>query len=264
MASVVLSPAVRANLLALHETSALMDTTQQRLATGKRANSALDNPRNFFTAQALDTRAVALNALLDQIGQAQQTLHAADNGITALQKLVQSAKAIAEQAKQATGPIQTYAPISLVAAPQFPPQPATKITGFQDFSNMASSVQGLVIRVAGVPYTVTPANSGGLDQAVADINNSPGLGPAGAATASKDPSGRFLVLTSNSAATMTVDYAGVSWVYGLIEPDLVQAVPALDSTNSTFSPILCTISLYICTSRATTAPSPSRRRPSAR
>ena len=81
-----------------------MSATQNRLATGKKVNSALDNPGNFFTSQSLSNRASDLNSLLDSIGQAQQTLKAADQGITSLTKLVESAKSIAKQARQAPQP----------------------------------------------------------------------------------------------------------------------------------------------------------------
>jgi flagellin-like hook-associated protein FlgL len=91
---------VRQNLLALQDTAALLSTTQNRLATGKKVNTALDNPINFFTSQGLSNRANDLNALLDTIGQAQQTLKAADTGLTSLTNLVQSAKAIATTAEQ--------------------------------------------------------------------------------------------------------------------------------------------------------------------
>ena len=68
MSDIVLSPGVRQNLLALQDTANLLSITQNRLATGKKVNSALDNPANFFTSQALDTRATDLNALLDSKG----------------------------------------------------------------------------------------------------------------------------------------------------------------------------------------------------
>jgi flagellin-like hook-associated protein FlgL len=107
MSDIVLSGGVRQNLLALQTTSHLMSVTQNRLATGKKVNSALDNPGSFFTSQALNNRASDLNALLDSIGQAQQTLRAADAGLTSLTKLVESAKSIAKQAQQAPQPGST-------------------------------------------------------------------------------------------------------------------------------------------------------------
>src|SRR5919108_410862 len=102
MSEPVLSAGVRQNLLALQSTAQLMSQTQNRLATGKKVNSALDNPGNFFTSQALSNRASDLNQLLDSIGQAQQTLKAADTGLTSLTKLVQSAKSVTTQALQAS------------------------------------------------------------------------------------------------------------------------------------------------------------------
>jgi flagellin len=102
MSDITLSAGVRQNLLALQDTAALMATTQNRLATGKKVNSALDNPSNYFTSQGLSNRASDLNALLDAIGQGQQTLQAANTGLTSLTTLVQSAKSIATQAQQSS------------------------------------------------------------------------------------------------------------------------------------------------------------------
>jgi flagellin-like hook-associated protein FlgL len=98
--SITLSAGVRQNLLALQDTASLLATTQNRLATGKKVNSALDNPSNYFTSQGLSNRASDLNALLDTIGQAQQTLQAANTGLTSLTSLVQSAKSLATQAQE--------------------------------------------------------------------------------------------------------------------------------------------------------------------
>jgi flagellin len=102
MASIVLSASVRQNLLSLQSTADLLSTTQSRLATGKKVNSALDNPTNFFTAASLDSRASDINNLLDGIGNGVQVLQAANTGITSLQKLVDSAKSVANQALQTT------------------------------------------------------------------------------------------------------------------------------------------------------------------
>ncbi len=100
MSDIVLSAGVRSNLLQLQQTSDLITQTQTRLATGKRVNSALDNPINFFTAQGLSVRANDLNALLDAMSSGINTIQAANNGITAITKLVQSAEALTSQANQ--------------------------------------------------------------------------------------------------------------------------------------------------------------------
>src|SRR4051794_26876730 len=112
MSGIVLSAGVRQNLLSLQSTAQLMSTTQYRLATGKKVNSALDNPANYFSSLALSNRASDLNSLLDSIGQAQQALQATDTGLTSLTKLVQSAKSITTQARQSTASTTTYAAVN--------------------------------------------------------------------------------------------------------------------------------------------------------
>jgi flagellin len=102
MSDIVLSAGVRSNLLQLQSTSDLITKTQTRLATGKRVNSALDNPNNYFTAQGLDNRASDLSNLLDSEATAINTIQAANNGITAITKLVQSAQSLVSQAQQTT------------------------------------------------------------------------------------------------------------------------------------------------------------------
>src|SRR6195952_2102263 len=113
MSGIVLSASVRQNLLSLQSTADLLSTTQNRLATGKKVNSALDNPTNFFTAASLDSRAGDINNLLDSIGNGVQVLQSANTGITSLQKLVDSAKSVATQALQATVGYSTKSTVSV-------------------------------------------------------------------------------------------------------------------------------------------------------
>src|SRR4029077_345356 len=100
MSGIVLSASVRQNLLSLQSTADLLATTQNRLATGKKVNSALDNPTNYFTAASLDARASDINNLLDGIGNGVQILQAANTGMSSLNKLVDNMKSIANQALQ--------------------------------------------------------------------------------------------------------------------------------------------------------------------
>ena len=95
MADVVLSGAIRSNLLSMQNTAKMLDQTQLRLATGLKVRSAIDSPTSFFTAQGLNNRASDLNNLLDAMGQAVKTLEAADQGIKSILKLVESMKAVA-------------------------------------------------------------------------------------------------------------------------------------------------------------------------
>ncbi len=106
---VVLTAALRNNLLSLQSTQNQIDITQFRLATGRKINSALDGPQAFFAAQALNNRASDLTRLLDAMGQSIQVIKAADNGITALTKLVEQADSIANGARDALAQGQSEA-----------------------------------------------------------------------------------------------------------------------------------------------------------
>lgn len=99
ISNISLTSSMRSNLISLQNTQKLMDTTQNRLSTGKKVNSAMDNPSNYFTAQSLTARANDLSALMDSIGQAISTLETADEGITSLTKFVDQAKSIANSAR---------------------------------------------------------------------------------------------------------------------------------------------------------------------
>ena len=99
MADISLTASMRSNLLSLQQTQDLMDMTQERLSTGKKVNSAIDNPSSYYTAQSLTNRANDLNALLDSMGQGIQTIQAANEGIEAITDFVQQAKAIANTAR---------------------------------------------------------------------------------------------------------------------------------------------------------------------
>ncbi len=100
MTGIVLSAAVRQNLLSLQNTASLLATTQNDLSTGNKVNSALDNPTNFFTAQGLNNRASDISNLLDGISNGVQVLQAANTGLTSLESLVNQAQSIANQALQ--------------------------------------------------------------------------------------------------------------------------------------------------------------------
>jgi len=100
MSDITLSAGVRQNLLSLQNTADLMATTQSRLATGKKVNSALDNPTNFFTSQALSNRANDLSSLLDSMSNGMKTLEAADNGLTSITNTLESMQSTLRQARQ--------------------------------------------------------------------------------------------------------------------------------------------------------------------
>lgn len=101
MADISLTASMRTNLLSLQNIQSLMDTTQERLSTGLKVNSAIDNASSYYTAQSLNNRASDLSALLDSMGQGIQTIQAANEGIEAITEFVEQAKAIANSARDA-------------------------------------------------------------------------------------------------------------------------------------------------------------------
>lgn len=99
MSDISLTASMRSNLLSLQNTASLMDQTQERLSTGQKVNSALDNPSSYYTARSLDNRAGDLNTLLDSMGQGISTVKAANEGIESITSFVEQAKAVANSAR---------------------------------------------------------------------------------------------------------------------------------------------------------------------
>ncbi|MEW5769680.1 MAG: flagellin [Pseudomonadota bacterium] len=102
MKEIALTASMRQNVVSLQLTEALINRTQDRLASGKRVNSALDNPTNFFAAAAHSQRANDLLGRKDAMGEAIQTIKAADTGISGIKTLLESAKGLVEAARSAT------------------------------------------------------------------------------------------------------------------------------------------------------------------
>jgi flagellin len=98
LSNIALTAGMRANLYSLQSTSKLMEITQNRLSTGKKVNTALDDPVAYFAAAAHTQRASDLSVLKDEMGEAIQTITAANNGIEAITTLVDSAKSLAQAA----------------------------------------------------------------------------------------------------------------------------------------------------------------------
>jgi len=109
--NVTLTSGMKSNLIALQNTQNLINTTQEALSTGKKVNSALDNPTSFFAAQDLDQTANSLSSLNDAMGQAVQTIQAANNGITGITSLIEAAQGIVQSAlsTNSTTAVQAFA-----------------------------------------------------------------------------------------------------------------------------------------------------------
>lgn len=170
--SVTLTAATRQNLLSLQDTAALTATTQNRLSTGKKVSSALDNPVEYFTAQSLDQRSGDLSNLLDGISNGVQAIQAANQGITSIQSLVSQAKSIANQA------LSTQITTTGTAATAYTaPTAATTVN----------------LYVNGTAKTVSLASGSTIDQTIALLNTSVGSG-----SFTKDTTGTKIILNASS------------------------------------------------------------------
>jgi flagellin len=215
MSNITLSAGIRQNLLSLQDTAANLTTTQEHLSTGKKINTAFDNPTSYFTSQSLNNRANDLSALLDQIGQGQQTLDAANNGLTSLTSLLEQALSTAQQAQQTT------------------PTAAASTTGSVALTTV-NTAGNLLINVGATSYTVAITASESVSAIEAQINGTSGLGANGAVTASDDGSGH-LVLTGNTNTTaFTVSANAESAALGVTTSATVSnAVAPVSATRTT-------------------------------
>ena len=196
MSDITLSTGIRQNLLSLQDTAANLTTTQEHLSTGKKVNTAFDNPTSYFTSQSLNNRANDLSALLDQIGQGQQTLNAANNGLTGLTSLLEQALSTAQQAQQASN------------------DTAGAATGTVNLTGNSLAAGNLLIATGGTTYTVSIASAATVSSIEAAINGTAGLGSSGAVTASDDGSGH-LILTANNPNTSFTASGAEQAAFGL-------------------------------------------------
>ncbi len=200
---ITLSSAVRSNLLALQDTAQLLGKTQEKLATGLKVNSALDDPTAFFTASSLNSRSNDLSRLQDFVGNAVQTIKAADEGISAITKLVESSEATARQALQSAGNTASSTGSVDISTPSGDAVVTgdVDLTGETDIgANVAGVADADAFTVAvgsGAATTITIADGDGTTDLLADLNAVDGL------TASLDDDG-FLSLTADDGQAITI------------------------------------------------------------
>ncbi|WP_213284745.1 flagellin [Bradyrhizobium sp. sGM-13] len=194
--SVVLSASVRQNLLSLQSTADLLATTQNRLSSGKKVNTALDNPTNYFTAAGLDNRASDINNLLDGIGNGVQVLQAANTGLTSLQKLVDTAKSIAHQVLQTTA---GYSPKSSVTSVANAGGTAANLLG-------ATLADGDILTITatggGTPTNITFGTAANEVDTLTELNAA--LAANNLQASVNDTTGAITITTINDKASATV------------------------------------------------------------
>jgi len=203
LSNITLSAAVRQNLLSLQGTADLLAQTQGRLASGKKVNSALDNPTNFFTAAGLDSRASDISNLLDSIGNGVQVLQAANTGITSLSKLVDTAKSIVNQVLQQPSGF-TRATFTTNALTSGTAGTAADIVNSSSGTANSLSGQTVTFKTAAGTTNVVLGTAAGSVNSITDLNTKLAANNI-QLTASLDATTGNLIFTStNEAASQTI------------------------------------------------------------
>jgi len=184
MSDITLTAGIRQNLLSLQKTAVDLTTTQEHLATGKKVNSAADNPSAYFTSQNLTNSANSLSSLLDQIGQGLQTIDAATNGLQGITSLLQQALSTVQQAQ--SDPFATAA--------------ATTGTVNLATSGAPSAAAGNLLLSVGTSTATIAITSGEALSAVESAINSASTTTLGGAVTASDNGSGDLVLSSTSTA----------------------------------------------------------------
>ncbi|HET6514373.1 MAG TPA: hypothetical protein VFG09_04375 [Thermodesulfovibrionales bacterium] len=175
-----LTAGMRANLVSLQGTVDLLNRTQQRLSTGKAVNSALDNPTAFFAAQALTGRASDLAALKDGMGQAVQSINAANSGITGITNLVEAAKGLAQSAYTSsdTSTLDTQYSDLMTQLDALAGDSGYQGTNLLNGDTLHVKFEGTTLDVSGTSSkssdlgidTESFASAGTIDKAISDLN----------------------------------------------------------------------------------------------
>ena len=102
MSDITLTSTQRQTLLSLTQVTSLFNRTQERLNTGKKVNSATDNPVSFFRAESLSDRSSSILGYKANIDQSVQAVTAALNATTAVQNLLGELQGVLEGARGAS------------------------------------------------------------------------------------------------------------------------------------------------------------------
>ena len=138
-----LTAGMRSNLINLQSTAKMMDQTSIRLNSGKKVNTALDDPISYFTAKDHMSRASTLGTLKNGMSEGIQTITAANNGIESIIALIEAAKSKAESAKGASLGGQQYG-TSVVSLDTVTAGDIITVGG-QAFTAVAGTTQGRTI-----------------------------------------------------------------------------------------------------------------------
>ena len=99
MSDITLTSTQRQTLLSLTQVTSLFNRTQERLNTGKKVNSATDNPVSFFRAESLSDRSTAILGKKQNIDQSVQAVTAALDATTSVQNLLGELQGVLDGAR---------------------------------------------------------------------------------------------------------------------------------------------------------------------
>ena len=269
MSDVNLSKAVRSNLLSLQSTATAMAKTQERLATGLKVNTALDNPTNFFTAASLNSRASDMANLLDSMSSGIKTIEAADNGLKSITKTVETMQSTLRQARQdksfktesytidlGSSPAGTEqitfedgsvgtTPVAIdltknTAAVASDVSTATGLTGATQLDDVAlglADTETFSVSDGTTTYTFTAASGDDVSDLIAGINGASGLN----VTASLDDNGSLKLEADTNDIGITI--AGTGAIIGIATQSTPTAVNTAKTVDSLVSEINANTSL---------------------
>ena len=211
MSSILLSSSIRSSLYSLQQTNDLLSATQNRLATGKKVNSANDNPTVFFTASALTNRAADLNNVFDGVVAASKVLKSAGESISSLTSLVTSAQSTATNALASFGTTaRTTGSVS-------------GLTGASSFTVVAART--ITVNDGTTTATITSAGAVTAQQILDGVNNTAGLKVKASLTADGK-----IQLEATTANAITI--AGSATAPELLQFGLTAGVTAAGTLNT--------------------------------
>ena len=228
--SISLTGAMRANLLSLQNTVSLMNRTQDRLSTGKKVNSALDNPTNYFAAKQHLNRASDISARKDSMNEAIQTVKTASSGIESINTLIDSAKGIAQAALATSDTTQRAQYVTQYNAVISQINTMASDSGYRGTNLLVSntmtvkfnedgasslSIEGFKATATGLTVGIVGQASGGISTSWSDSTNGT-LSINSALTQLSDAMSTLRVKASALSASLSVVQTRADWADSMV------------------------------------------------
>jgi len=221
MSDITLSSATRSNLLSLQSTTNLIGRTQERLATGLKVNSAIDDALAFFKARNLNSRASDLSSIKDAINGGISVLKAAVQGLESIESVLKQMKALAQSAISA-------------------PESSTRAKLASQFNELRSQVDNLAedssFNGVNLLKNSTGAFAAGADQLTVKFNERTDTASINQLVISGLKAADFSTIVANSAVA-----SGTAGAAGLWGQTGAAAVTAINSSIRAIDSALVTV-----------------------